>query len=90
MKQQNSHSDTDDEFSFTIIASKKPQEVTLKIADVPTAVIIDTGLSLNLLNQKKVKSDHQHTTPAPTTSAEVRSILHINDYSTIHYPLRQL
>lgn len=59
-KQQSENlSDTDEEFTYTIITSKKPPELTVKVADMPVRVIVDTGSSVNLLNQERFKKMQQ-------------------------------
>ena len=63
--------DTDDEYTYTIITSKKPPEITVMVADVPTRVIVDTGSSVNLLNHtsfKKIKEQHPTIQLEPTTT----------------------
>ena len=52
-------SDTDEEFIYTIIPSKKTPETTVKVAEVPVQVIIDTGSSVNILNSKHFKKIKQ-------------------------------
>ena len=54
-------SDTDEEFIYTIIPSKKTPETAVKVAEVPVQVIIDTGSSVNILNSeyfKKIKQQN--------------------------------
>ena len=56
-------SDTDEEFIYTIIPSKKTPETTVKVAEVPVQVIIDTGSSVNILKSehfKKIKQIQQN------------------------------
>ena len=43
-------SDTDDEFVYSINASSKQPETVIRIANIPVKVILDTGSSVNLLN----------------------------------------
>lgn len=43
-------SDTDDEFVYSINASSKQPETVIRIANIPIKVILDTGSSVNLLN----------------------------------------
>ena len=50
--QEQQPSDTDEEFIYTIMPSKKTPETTVKVAEVPVQVIIDTGSSVNILNSK--------------------------------------
>ena len=52
-------SDTDEEFIYTIIPSKKTPETTVKVAEVPVQVIIDTGSSVNILNSEHFKKIKQ-------------------------------
>ena len=55
-------SDTDEEFIYTIMPSKKTPEITVKIAQVPVQVIIDTGSSVNILSNEHFK-EIQHQNP---------------------------
>ena len=62
-------SDTDEEFIYTIIPSKKTPETTVKVAEVPVQVIIDTGSSVNILNSeyfKKIKQQNPRIKLQPT------------------------
>lgn len=43
-------SDTDDEFVYSIDTSSKQPETVTQIANIPVKVILDTGSSVNLLN----------------------------------------
>ena len=52
-------SDTEEEFIYTIILSKKTSEITVKVAEVPVQVIIDTKSSENILNNKHFKKIKQ-------------------------------
>ena len=62
-------SDTDEEFIYTITPSKKTPEITVKVAEVPVQVIIDTGSSVNILNNehfKKIKQQNPSIKLQPT------------------------
>ena len=62
-------SDTDEEFIYTIIPPKKTPETTVKVAEVPVQVIIDTGSSVNILNSeyfKKIKQQNPRIKLQPT------------------------
>ena len=62
-------SDTDEEFIYTIIPSKKTPETTVKVAEVPVQVKIDTGSSVNILNSehfKKIKQQNSRIKLQPT------------------------
>ena len=62
-------SDTDEEFIYTIIPSKKTPETTVKVAEVPVQIIIDTGSSVNILNSehfKKIKQQNSRIKLQPT------------------------
>ena len=64
-------SDTDEEFIYTIIPSKKTPETTVKVAEVPVQVIIDTGSSVNILNSehfKKIKQQNPRIKLQPTNT----------------------
>ena len=62
-------SDTDEEFIYTITPSEKAPEITIKVAEVPVQVTIDTGSSVNILNNehfKKIKQQNPTINLQPT------------------------
>ena len=52
-------SDTDEEFVYAINAQNKQPETITKIANIPVKVILDTGSSVNLLNNSIFKKIQQ-------------------------------
>ena len=56
---EHQQSDTDEEFIYTIMASTKTPQTTIKIANVPVPIIIDTGSSVNILNYEHFKKINQ-------------------------------
>lgn len=65
----NNFSDTGEEFIYVITTPNKAPEITVKIAEVPTNVIIDTGSSVNILNHehfKKIKKKNPSIQLQPT------------------------
>lgn len=46
-------------FIYVIITTNKTPEILVKIAEVPTSIMIDTGLSVNILDYKYVKKTTQ-------------------------------
>ncbi|CAB4030825.1 Hypothetical predicted protein [Paramuricea clavata] len=71
--------DDDEEFSYTIMASTKTPQTTIKIANVPVPTIIDTGSSVNILNYKHLKKINQQNPGIqlqPTTTKKSRRLPH--------------
>jgi hypothetical protein len=63
--------DTDEEFIYTIIASTKTPQTTIKIANVPVPIIIDTGSSVNILKYEhfnKINQQNPGIQLQPTTT----------------------
>jgi hypothetical protein len=68
---EHQQSDTDEEFIYTIMASTKTPQTTIKIANVPVPIIIDTGSSVNILNYehfKKINQQNPGIQLQPTTT----------------------
>ncbi|CAB4035277.1 Hypothetical predicted protein [Paramuricea clavata] len=71
---EDQQSDTDKEFIYTIMASTKTPQTTIKIANVPVPTIIDTGSSVNILNYehfKKINQQNPGIQLQPTTTTKV-------------------
>ena len=50
-----SEEDSEEEFIFTISNSQKQPTVTIQLGDIPISLIVDSGSSVNLINNDTFK-----------------------------------
>ena len=53
--------DTDDEFTFNIYDKQKQPQVTVSIANIPIRVLIDSGSTVNVINEGTFKVIKRHS-----------------------------